>query len=97
MALAVRLAGADGGGTAVVDSLNQLKLPTTPLEPAVSITRRSTCSPAVIWMLPAVIVVHFCAPPVGGTLSAPVTLTPSTSRWNLPAVVCALATRKSML
>src|SRR4051812_3800744 len=83
--VAARLLGASGGTMtgAVLVSLNQLKLPTEPLG-AVSMTRRSTCVPAVIVMPLLLRMVQFCHPPVLGSVIGPVTSTSSTSQWTFP-------------
>src|SRR6478735_3667283 len=62
----------------------QLKLPTTPLLAAVSITSRSTWVPAASGTPRTATVVQDCHPPVSGIDTAPVLLTPSASRWNVP-------------
>src|SRR5436309_12003319 len=58
---------------------NQLKLPTPPVAPFVSITTRITCLPAPSATPRLLIVVHACHPPVFGIVSGPVLSTPFTS------------------
>ena len=71
----------------------QFRLPNADT-PGASKTTLATCGPA-----PSVttfeIVVHVCQPPVAGIVSAPVTLIPPNSTWNVPPGVGA-ATRASM-
>src|SRR5207249_2889895 len=84
------------GGLGLTDAgamESQLKLPTDPLEPAVSSATRRTCCPAVRLTADLVIVCQVCQPPVLGTLSRPVASMPSTVAWNF-ALLPVEATRK---
>ena len=58
---------------------------------ALSKTSRAVWGPAASVTVP-VTVCQFCQPPVLGIVSAPVTLAPFISRWNVPPVAGA-ATR----
>src|SRR4029079_924232 len=69
-------------------------LPTAPVVPLLSMTRRHACTPAGR-LTPALrIVVHVCQPPVFGICIGPVTSAPFTSRCRVPPAP-AEATRKS--
>src|SRR5262249_38700086 len=57
--------------------------PTAPPGPAVSITTRAICAPALSVTL-VVTLCHTCHPPVFGTAIAPDTFTPFISTWNIP-------------
>src|SRR5215831_15439250 len=79
-AIGVPLYGVD---TDMLVSRTQSRLPTAP-EGAVSNTTRITCAPAAGSVTVADTVLNVCHPPVSGIVSAPVTLTPPNSTWNVP-------------
>src|SRR5579872_3509701 len=76
-------AGVPPYGCSPLATANQLKLPTLPLLPAVSMRSWITCCPADRVML-LEIVCQVCQPPVLGTVSSGVAVAPSTLKWKVP-------------
>src|SRR5688572_19673647 len=82
--------GGGGGGVFAVKAIESILA--IPDDPPASMTRRAVCTPLVNVTV-RVTVCQFCQPPVLGTVTESVTLTPFISRWIVPPVL-GVATRK---
>ena len=72
-----------GGALGVGVNSIDVMLPTAPDDPALSITSRAICRPALS-VTAAVTLCHACHDPVAGIVSGPDTSVPFISRWNVP-------------